>query len=214
MSNDPLDLLYLDVWVPTPLLSSNNKQFFFSYIVDDFNKYFWLFPLTCKFGVLIMFTQLKVMVENLFCRSIKAIQTDGGGEFIALQKFLCSHGISHRKTCLIYITKMAMLSTNTDKLLTLFSPYLLTLISLLSTKIQLLKHVFLLTVIHLLSTELNLLMIFFFIKYLITSFLKYLGVSVGCTFVLMSHTNFLFNQNLLSLLGIASLISHHGYKLP
>lgn len=195
-------------------LSIINK-FFFSCIVDDFNKYFWLFPLTCKFGVLNMFTQLKVMVENLFCRSIKAIQTDGGGEFIALQKFLCSHGISHRKTCLIYITKMAMLSTNTDKLLTLFSPYLLTLISLLSTKIQLLKqHVFLLTVIHLLSIELNLLMIFFFIKYLITSFLKYLGVSVGCTFVLMSHTNFLFNQNLLSLLGIASLISHHGYKLP
>jgi hypothetical protein len=39
------------------------------------------------------------MVEKYFSRSIKAIQTNGGGEFVALQKFLASRGISHRKTC-------------------------------------------------------------------------------------------------------------------
>jgi hypothetical protein len=95
---DPMDLLYLDVWGPAPILSSNNKRYFLC-IVDDFSKYFWLFPLAYKSDVLTVFTQFKVMVEIFFGRSIKSIQTDGGGEFIALQKFLSTHGISHRKTC-------------------------------------------------------------------------------------------------------------------
>ena len=98
VSQDPLDLIYLDVWGPAPLLSSNNKRYFLC-IVDDFSKYFWLLPLTCKSEVFNVFSQFKVMVEKYFSRSIKAIQTDGGGEFVALQKFLTSHGISHRKTC-------------------------------------------------------------------------------------------------------------------
>jgi len=68
-------------------------------IVDDFSKYFWLFPITQKSDVLATFTQFKSMVEIFFSHSIKSIQTDGGGEFIALQKFLSTHGISHRKTC-------------------------------------------------------------------------------------------------------------------
>jgi hypothetical protein len=98
VSQDPLDLIYLDVWGPAPLLSSNNKHYFLC-IVDDLSKYFWLLPLTCKSEVFNVFSQFKVMVEKYFSRSIKAIQTDGGGEFVALQKFLASHGISHRKNC-------------------------------------------------------------------------------------------------------------------
>jgi len=98
VSSVPLELLFLDVWGPAPLLSFNNKRYFLC-IVDDFSKYIWLFPLTQKYDVLATFTQFKSMVENFFDRSIKSIQTDGGGEFLALQKFLSTHGISHRKTC-------------------------------------------------------------------------------------------------------------------
>jgi hypothetical protein len=38
-------------------------------------------------------------VENFFGQSIKSVQTDGGGEFIPVQKLLISHGISYRQTC-------------------------------------------------------------------------------------------------------------------
>jgi len=34
-----------------------------------------------------VFPQFQVMVEKYFNRSIKSIQTDGGGEFIALQNY-------------------------------------------------------------------------------------------------------------------------------
>jgi hypothetical protein len=41
----------------------------------------------------------KQWLNFFFNQSIKSFQTYGGGEFIALQKFLSTHGISHRKTC-------------------------------------------------------------------------------------------------------------------
>lgn len=95
---DPLDLLYLDLWGPAPILSLNNKRYFLC-IVDDFSKYFWIFPVACKSEVSTVFPQFQVMVEKNFNRSIKSIQTNGDGEFVALQKLLALNGISHRKTC-------------------------------------------------------------------------------------------------------------------
>jgi len=47
VSKDPLDLIYLDVWGLAPILSFNNEHYFLC-IVNDFNKYFWFFPITCK----------------------------------------------------------------------------------------------------------------------------------------------------------------------
>jgi hypothetical protein len=85
VSKDSLDLLYLDVWGPAPLLFSNNKRYFLC-IVDDFSKYFWLFPLTYKSDVLAVFTQFKAMVENFLGHSIKSIQTDGGGRVYCFTK--------------------------------------------------------------------------------------------------------------------------------
>jgi hypothetical protein len=98
VSKDSLDLLYLDLWGLAPILSSNNNRYFL-YIVDDFSKNFWIFPITCKFEVSTLFPQFQVMLEKYFNRSIKSIQIDGGGEFVALQKSLALNGIPHRKTC-------------------------------------------------------------------------------------------------------------------
>lgn len=39
------------------------------------------------------------MIENKLDRKIKALQSDNGGEFIALQKNLLDNGIVHRKSC-------------------------------------------------------------------------------------------------------------------
>jgi hypothetical protein len=98
VSANPLDLLFLDVWGPAPLLSSNNKRYFLC-IVDDFSHYSWVFPITCKSDVYNTFTIFRLLVENFFQSKIKSVQTDGGGEFIPVQTYLSSNGISYRQTC-------------------------------------------------------------------------------------------------------------------
>jgi hypothetical protein len=98
VSKDPLDLLFLDVWGLAPTSSSNNKRYFLC-IVDDFSKYMWVFTLSCKSEVTTIFHKFKLLVENFFSCTIKAVQTDGGGEFIPLKKILASNGISYRQTC-------------------------------------------------------------------------------------------------------------------
>jgi len=97
VSTGHLDLLFMDVWGPAPLFSNNNKRYFLC-IVDDFSRYSWVFPLTCKSDVITVFTNFKRLVENFFGHSIKSVQTDRGGEFIPVQKLLKSHGISYRQT--------------------------------------------------------------------------------------------------------------------
>jgi hypothetical protein len=98
VSKIPLNLLFLDVWGPTPILSSNNKHHFIC-IVDDFSKYLWIYPMTCKSDAHAIFLNFKHLAENHFSCTIKAIQTNGGGEFIPLQHSLASNGISYRQTC-------------------------------------------------------------------------------------------------------------------
>jgi hypothetical protein len=98
VSKQPLDLLFLDVWGLAPVLSSNNKRYFLC-VVEDFSKYLWFFLMSCKSDVSAIFVNFKRLVENFFSHTIKAIQTDGGGEFIPLQRFLASSGISYRQTC-------------------------------------------------------------------------------------------------------------------
>jgi hypothetical protein len=114
VSQDPLDLIYLDVWGPAPLLSSNNKHYFL-YIVDDFSKYFWLLPLTCKYEVFNVFSQFKVMIEKYVSRSIKAIQIDGVGNLLLNQKFWHHMESPIVKLVPTLITKMAVLKENTGK---------------------------------------------------------------------------------------------------
>jgi hypothetical protein len=97
VSVNPLDLLFLDVWGPIPLLSSNNKIYFLC-IVDDFSHYSWVFPITCKSDVYNTFTKFKLLVENFFQSKIKSVQTDGGGGFIHVQTYLSSNGISYQQT--------------------------------------------------------------------------------------------------------------------
>jgi len=94
----PLDLMFLDVWGPTPIVSSNGHRYFLS-VVDDFSKYIWLFAMACKFDVTTILINFKSIVENFLSHSIKSIQTNGGGKFIPLQRFLHTAGISYRQTC-------------------------------------------------------------------------------------------------------------------
>ena len=99
VSSKPLQLITLSWCIgPTPLLSINNKMFYFC-IFDDFTKYIWLFPITHKFEVAAIFLRFKRLVDNYFGWNILAVQSDNGGEFRTLQSTLQLMGITYRSSC-------------------------------------------------------------------------------------------------------------------
>ena len=67
--------------------------------MDDYSRFVWFYLLPTKDQVHSTFVQFKTLVENQFQTTIKCLQTDHGGEFIALTKFLSLHGILHRFSC-------------------------------------------------------------------------------------------------------------------
>jgi hypothetical protein len=98
LSKFPLELIFTDVWGPSPFPSNNGNRYYVSFI-DDFSKFVWLFPIATKSAVTSIFIQFQKHVENLFDRKIKAVQSDWGGEFRALNPILSRQGISHRLSC-------------------------------------------------------------------------------------------------------------------
>ena len=97
ISRKPLDLLYTDVWGPSPVKSLDGFSYYLL-IVDHFTKYVWLFPMKFKSDTLPIFTKFKAMIENYFSTPIVTLYSDGGGEFLGLKPFLEKHGIQHLLT--------------------------------------------------------------------------------------------------------------------
>lgn len=65
-SHGPLDLIYTDVWGPSPVQSVNG---FYYYVIfaDHFTKYVWLYTLRLKSNdVFTIFRQYKAVVEKFF----------------------------------------------------------------------------------------------------------------------------------------------------
>ena len=63
------------------MFSVSGHRYYVSF-VDHYNKYVWFYPLINKSDVFSIFLEFKIHVKFFFERSIKALQTDGGGEFI------------------------------------------------------------------------------------------------------------------------------------
>ena len=93
-----LDLLFCDVWGPTPITSSDGHNYFLL-CVDDFSRYMWIFPLKHKYDVYNVFKQFMIVIERQFNTKVKSVQTDWGGEFRNLSPFFTSLGILHRLSC-------------------------------------------------------------------------------------------------------------------
>ena len=53
-SRGPLDLLYTDVWGPSPIRSIDGLSYYVIF-VDHFTKYSWLFPMANKSNVFSIF---------------------------------------------------------------------------------------------------------------------------------------------------------------
>lgn len=97
-SSKPLELVHSDVWGSAPT-SSHFGNLYYVIFVDNFSKYTWLFPLKNKSDVMKIFIEFHVKVEKQFSEKLLAFQSDWGGEFQALHKYLKAHGIHHRVSC-------------------------------------------------------------------------------------------------------------------
>ena len=96
-STGPLELVYTDVWGPSPVPSVDGFYYYVIF-VDHFTQYVWLYPLHLKSNVFSVFRQYKVLVKKFFKRPIVIVYSDGGGEYTALKSFLATKGIQHLKT--------------------------------------------------------------------------------------------------------------------
>lgn len=97
-SHSFLDLIYSDVWGPSPIRPSEGHLYYVIF-VDDFSKYIWFYPLFRKSYVFHIFTLFQALVERQFNTTIKAIQMDWGREFRALTKIFQSKCINHSIIC-------------------------------------------------------------------------------------------------------------------
>ena len=66
-SQFPLDLIFIDVWGPSPHLSHNGNHYYVCFI-DDFSKFIWLFPFCAKSDVLNIFLKFQAFVKHYFER--------------------------------------------------------------------------------------------------------------------------------------------------
>ena len=60
-STCPLELIYTDVWGPAPICSQSGFKYYVSFL-DDFSRYTWLYPISCKGDVTKMFYKFKIYV--------------------------------------------------------------------------------------------------------------------------------------------------------
>ena len=79
----PFEIIYTDVWGPAPV-TSFDKFSFYVIFVDYFTKYTWLYPLSYKSDVSLIFSTFQKLVENYFQSTIKTVYSDGGSEYQAL----------------------------------------------------------------------------------------------------------------------------------
>ncbi|CAL1385136.1 unnamed protein product [Linum trigynum] len=96
-STRPFDLLYMDVWGPSPVVSIDSFSYYLV-LVDHFTRYTWLYPLSRKYDVSHVFTTFTKMIANYFHTSIRRVYSDGGGEFQKLCSFFQSTGLTHLLT--------------------------------------------------------------------------------------------------------------------
>jgi histone deacetylase 1/2 len=94
----PFEVVHCDLWGPAPFVSSAGYNYYISF-VDTFTKYTWIYFLKSKSDALQAVKLFLALVQTQFNVTVKAIQSDWGGEFRPFTSLLSSLGIVHRLTC-------------------------------------------------------------------------------------------------------------------
>jgi transposase InsO family protein len=93
-STKPLQLVFCDVWGPTPIFVGRYK-YYISFI-DDFSKFTLIYLMHDRSEAQHIFLQFQSHVERLLDTRIKCVQSDWGGEYQKLHRqFFWSLGIVH-----------------------------------------------------------------------------------------------------------------------
>ena len=93
----PFELIYTDLWGPSPIMSSNGYKYYATF-VDAYTRFTWLYLLKSKSDTLAIFKQFQTMVKTHFNLPIKAVQSDWGGEYRPFSKCLTDLGWYYAST--------------------------------------------------------------------------------------------------------------------
>ena len=92
------ELIHIDLWGPAPIPSTHGHRYYISF-VDDKIKYTWLYLLAAKSQALNIFITFKNQIEKQLNLTIKALQTNMGGELKTFEPYLKIEGIILRHSC-------------------------------------------------------------------------------------------------------------------
>lgn len=95
--SSPLELIHTYLWGPSSVKSFNGYSYFMHF-VDSVSKYTWIYFLKSKYEAFDVFLKFKAMVELKFNTKIKTVDSDGGGKFQSISKYLQTQGITHHKS--------------------------------------------------------------------------------------------------------------------
>ncbi len=95
-----LDLIHTDVAGPLSVPSKGGALYFVTFI-DDKSRWLTVFPIKSKSDCFSCFLKFRSGVETQTGRKIKAIRSDGGGEYLSneFKGFMTQNGIHHQQTC-------------------------------------------------------------------------------------------------------------------
>ena len=96
-SHSLLDLVYYDVWGPSPI-STINVFTYYVIFVDHFTKYTRLCPLYIKYDRIPIFLKFKATVECHFDTKLMTLYFDLGREYHKLTNSLQTNGVQHLTT--------------------------------------------------------------------------------------------------------------------
>lgn len=91
-ASSKFELVHSNLWGPAPVDFVQGFKFYVLFL-DDYSRYSWIYPLKRKGDAVIVFTHFTALVKNQFCRSIKALQSDNGGEYAPIHKMCDTMGI-------------------------------------------------------------------------------------------------------------------------
>lgn len=77
VTSKPLEWVHCDVWGPATIFSVSGLRYYFVFI-NDYLKYNWSFPMSCKSDVYDIFRCIQLQTENLLSLKIKQFHSDGG----------------------------------------------------------------------------------------------------------------------------------------
>lgn len=97
LSNNLPKLVEMNLWGPAPVKS--NGYIYYLSIVDVYcTRFTWIYFLNKKSDMARIFPKFHKLGEKQIGGTLKAIQTDGGGEFKSPASYLLQYGIDHRVT--------------------------------------------------------------------------------------------------------------------